>query len=207
MIADVINTECIPVLVRELGIIYVLNITTQFWEIFNAGNQKTLIYHKSDTLVHENTFYAPEGETQFKIPTEEWFNLESVTESALKFGEKLIPHWITAERVVYRSGHYEMRRAMQQIMLNQWEAAAAILEGQTSNKNRNIAAKAMFNLALTNEIAGNLEEAMNWTIKSYYVFQEEDPIHAKNTKDYITILARRKKEIEALDKQLNNAGF
>lgn len=207
LVADVIATECIPVLVRELGFIYVLNITTQFWEIINARENKTFLYHKSDTLIHEKTFYAPEGRTQFKVPSEEWFNLESASESAAKFGKKLIPHWITADRVIYRSGHYEMRRAWQLIKSNQWNAAAAILEEQTRNKNRNIAAKAMFNLALAREIAGDLEEAMNWTIKSYYVFQEEDPQHANNTKEYINILAKRKKDVESLDKQLHNAGI
>jgi hypothetical protein len=49
-----------------------------------------------------------------------------------------------------------------------------------------------------------VDKALDWVIKSYMVFQESNEIHALNTKDYISLLALRKREYQLLDKQLKN---
>jgi hypothetical protein len=201
LVADILHNECFSVILKEFGVGYHISITSILWEIINMDDKHTVLYQKSDTLMHPDSFEYKEGLTA-SIPSDVLFRLEATTESANRFVKSLLPYWETAERRIYRSGNYEMVRAMGHVRNNQWPEAALIWETLTANKNRNIAAKAMYNLALASEITGDLDMAMKWIIESYYVFQEEDPYHSQNTKDYINLLALRKIEIKALEKQL-----
>jgi len=106
--------------------------------------------------------------------------------------------------MMYLSGNYEMKMAQKYAKNNQWDEASAIWKKYTQNKNKHIAAKAMFNMALACEVSGEIDKVFDWIIKSYRVFQESNEIHALNTKDYISLLALRKREYQLLDKQLKN---
>jgi hypothetical protein len=119
--------------------------------------------------------------------------------AGLEFAEFLVPHWVEVDRIYYKSGYGELKKTDSFIKQNQWLEAAAIWRKYTSNKNKSIAALSMFNLALACEMSGEMDAAIDWTIKSFYVFGNKKPEHAFNCMEYIRILAQRKLDIKKIE--------
>ena len=116
-----------------------------------------------------------------------------------RFAEFLVPHWIEVERIYYQSGHTELKETDDFIVQNRWLEAAIIWKKNAYNKNKSIAAKSMYNMALACEMNGEMDAAMDWAIKSFYVFGNKKPEHAFNCQEYIRILAQRKLDIQKIE--------
>ena len=116
-----------------------------------------------------------------------------------EFAEFLVPHWVEDDRMYYKSGHGELKKTDELIKQNQWLEAAAIWRKYTSNKNKSVAALSMYNLALACETLGDMDAAMDWAIKSFYVFGSKNEEHAFNCQEYIKILALRKLDIQRIE--------
>jgi len=116
-----------------------------------------------------------------------------------EFAEFLVPHWVEVDRMYYKSGHGELKKTDELIKQNQWLEAAAIWRKYTSNKNKSVAALSMYNLALACETLGDMDAAMDWAIKSFYVFGSKNEEHAFNCQEYIKILALRKLDIQRIE--------
>ncbi len=113
-----------------------------------------------------------------------------------EFARFLAPHWIEVDRMYYKSGHGELKKTNDLIKQNRWIEAAEIWRKYTSHKNKSIAALSMYNLALACEMSGEMDAALDWVIKSFYVFQNSNEFHSANCKDYIRILGQRKLDIK-----------
>jgi hypothetical protein len=57
----------------------------------------------------------------------------------------------------------------------------------------------MYNLALACEMNGDMDAAIDWVIKSLYVFGDKNPVNEFNCKNYIKILALRKLDIKKIE--------
>jgi hypothetical protein len=99
----------------------------------------------------------------------------------------------------YKSGNVEMKKTEELIEENRWLEAAEIWKKKTTNKNKSIAAKSMFNMALACEMNSDLDAAIDWAAKSYLVFGSKNELHAFNCQNYISILARRKLDIQKIE--------
>jgi len=118
------------------------------------------------------------------------------------FGTKLIPVWMTVDRLYYKSGNADMQKAVQLALDNDWKGAAQIWNSETKNKNNNIATKAKFNMALACEMEGKPDLAIIWLTKSYNEYEGKNLFHKANCQRYINVLAIRQREIAKLDKQI-----
>lgn len=189
---------------------------TSYWKEFNIFNKEVLttavwqiilpdsvhyLYQKTDTTWWEGEAFS-QLEMRKKLPPPQTAVLEGAAEAGRAFAQKLAPHWETVERVLYLSGNYELQAATQLALNNEWLQAAEIWKRHIASPNKNIVAKCTFNLALASEMAGNFEAALDWAIRSYYIFNEQNPEHAARCKAYIRILSQRKAEISQLDNQL-----
>ena len=125
------------------------------------------------------------------------FNAADIAGS--RFAEFLVPHWVEVERMYYQSGQAELKSAEELLKQNQWLEAAIIWKKNVNNKNKYIAAKSMYNMALACEMNGEMEAAMDWAIKSFYVFGSKNQEHAFNCQEYIKILAQRKQDIQKIE--------
>ncbi len=123
--------------------------------------------------------------------------------SGIRFAEFLAPHWIEVQRTFYKSGQLELKKAEQLVKENRWLDAAEIWKKNVTNSNKKVAAKSMFNLALACEMEGELDAALDWVVKSYYVFKNDNEVHEFNCKDYIQILGMRKIDIQKIELQIN----
>ncbi|HEY3369246.1 MAG TPA: DUF6340 family protein [Prolixibacteraceae bacterium] len=119
------------------------------------------------------------------------------------FGTKLLPSWQAVERTYCHSYNDQMLMAEKYLLEGDYKKAAEIYNPETRNKNRNIAAKAQYNMALACEMAGEMDVAIEWLVKSYSVFNWNLD-HKSNCKQYISTITGRKKEIERLKQQIAN---
>jgi len=192
------------------------NITEQFPEFRNSTKLESVeanllwtVSFKSDTSVY--LVRQPDELYYGNIVYPELFGndlnhrllLKNASEYLGKaFGAKLVPTWMKVERSYYRS-HNENMRAAEKLSLNgEYLKAAEIYKRETKNKNRNIAAKARYNMAVLCEMEGKPDAAIDWLVLSYSAYKQNNEAHKFNCQQYINIIATRKKEIERLGKQV-----
>ena len=134
------------------------------------------------------------------LPPRKHAVLASAEMEGEKFAEFLIPHWTEAERVYYRSGHIELKKTEELVEQNRWMEAAEIWKKNVNNKNKNIAAKSMFNMALACEVNGEIDAAIDWVVKSYHLLGSKNEIHEFHCKNYIEVLGWRKANIKQIER-------
>jgi len=78
-----------------------------------------------------------------------------------------------------------------------WDGAAELWEKELDNADAKIAGRAHYNMAISNEINGNLEKAMEFASKSYTDYNNKEALR------YINILKYRKEQARELDRQLS----
>ena len=138
------------------------------------------------------------NEAKRRLPPRKDAVLNAADIAGIQFAEYFAPHWIEVERMYYKSRQTDLKKTDALIKENRWLEAAEIWKKNTTNKNKKIAAKSMFNMALACEINGNMDAAIDWAIKSYYAHQK-DEYHAESCKEYIRILGQRKLDIKQIE--------
>jgi len=117
---------------------------------------------------------------------------------------KILPTWIPVERTYYLSRNVDMMLAEEYVRKKEWLKAAEIWNEKTKSKNRKLAAKANYNMALASEMEGRPGLAIDWLKKSVNGMGKYNQEHNTICKQYLDVLALRKRETEQLDKQVGN---
>lgn len=78
-----------------------------------------------------------------------------------------------------------------------WDGAADLWEQEVSNPKGKVAGRACYNMAIINEINGDLENAIQWASKSYTDYRNRDALR------YLDLLRYRVAEIEQVERQLS----
>ncbi len=114
------------------------------------------------------------------------------------YAQTLQPYWKTVQRFFFVPNNKDMRKAAEYAENSQWENAMKIWEQYAAANNRQIAAQAVFNMALGCEIGGHYELALEWLQLAEKLY----PV--KEVKGYQAILQRRIAEDKILEKQLQD---
>lgn len=184
----------------------VLNIA--FWNIYDLDTRELIyFYNKYDTIYWNTNHLAGVEVYNMKnakkyLPERKDAVLNAADIAGTNFAELLVPHWLEVQRMYYKSGHAELKQAEELIEQNKWLEAAELWKKNVDNKNKSIAAKSMFNLALACEINGDIDAAIDWTVKSFHVFESKNAEHYYNCQDYLKILQQRKLDIRVIDEQV-----
>ena len=116
---------------------------------------------------------------------------EAGIHAALRLSEKIAPVWQRVNRSYFSKGHPLLEEAHRKILEEDWESAAKIWTELTGTGfSKDVRSKAEFNLALANELLGDLNKAIEWGIKSYRTRYR--PV----THNYLETLNLRKKRLE-----------
>lgn len=169
------------------------------WAFSFKDDSAMYTYDQHEFLYYGNSVY-PEffGNESSRI-----LMLENSAEYLAKeFAKKIIPAWEKVNRYYYHSRNVHMLEAEKYLLENDWLKAAEIYQKQTNNKNRNIAAKARYNMALICEMEGKFDAAADWLERSKSTYKKECRNHPKNCEEYIKQLAVRNIEIRTLNKQV-----
>jgi len=105
---------------------------------------------------------------------------------------KLLPYDIRVSRIYYVRGSENFKIGMRRARSGNWDGAAELWEKELNNPKAKIAGRAHYNMAIINEINGNVEKAITWAQKSYTDFNNKKALH------YIKVLKRRRAKIEKL---------
>ena len=171
------------------------------WTIKFRDESQPIFYNQTDTLFFSKSQYK---DIQHKNKNSQQIYLDASKYLGESFGTKLIPTWILDGRTYYHSKHPEMLKAEIYMKNYDWLKAGEIWNKQTKNKNRKIAAKACFNMALTCEMEGKYDLAMEWLIDSNNILIKNNYQHRIICQQYLKVLTLRKYEIEKLEKQIRN---
>ena len=81
--------------------------------------------------------------------------------TGVKISEQLSPSLNTVERFFYKNGNKDFKDAYQLVKFRRWDDAAQIWEPYLASNHKASKAMACYNMALVNEMDGNLEEAID----------------------------------------------
>lgn len=137
------------------------------FRIYKPGNRPLFkeielvdtIYWESADYTHERLFS--------KLPTIKQALINAGIKVALDVDGKISPSWISEKRG-YFLFHSSNDRGQQLMNENNYEEAGKWWAELAASTNRKIRSKAEFNLALVNELNGDIDAAIDWGLKSYY---------------------------------------
>ena len=124
---------------------------------------------------------------------------EAVNEVSNKAGHgyalRIIPFEIRVMRDYYVKGTDNFKIAKRKAQMGKWDEAGELWKIETANPNMKIAGRAAYNMAIINEINGDVESALKWAQKSYEDYNDKLGIR------YVRILENRRYKNEMLDLQ------
>ena len=180
--------------------IEVVNVLT-CWNFYDLQKQEFIFsYAKTDPVKWIEPAYGIK-EAKRILPPRRDAVLNAADIAGSNFAEYLTPHWIEVERMYYKSGHIELKKTEELIRQNRWLEAAVIWKKNTANKNKKIAAKSMYNMALACEMNGDMDAAIDWLVKSYSA-RYKDIYHKGACQKYINILGQRKLDIKTIENKI-----
>ncbi len=199
---------CIFLDFLDLNTTYNRNFSTPFktkasliWTVAFKTDSLAYSYNQLDTLFYDQSQLYTYNNAKNKILGQ--LVNSSCIYMGSSFGAKMIPNWIQAERMYYKSKNTEMLKAENYAIGQDWLKAAEIWNQQSKNKNDKIAAKACYNMALACEMEGKPDVAIAWLVKSFSSLKKNDEVHKYNCQRYVNVLALRKLEIERLAEQVS----
>ncbi|HLK98555.1 MAG TPA: DUF6340 family protein, partial [Hymenobacter sp.] len=117
-----------------------------------------------------------------------------------KYARRIAPSYVTLQRSYFprAKGDELMRQANVRASTGDWQGAAAIWQRAAKNLNSKIAGRAFYNLAVANEVRGNLPEAIEWAKKSAYTCDN------RPARGYLRTLQARQQDYALIDEQLKS---
>jgi hypothetical protein len=112
-----------------------------------------------------------------------------------EYSDRVRPYWTKVTRDYYVKGTYNFKIAKRKARTGNWDDAAVLWEKETKNTKRKIAGRACYNMAIINEINGNLDTAIQWAQKAYEDYNNKLALR------YVNQLKNRKRK----DKILNGS--
>jgi hypothetical protein len=101
------------------------------------------------------------------------------------YAMRLLPFELRVMRDYFVKGTYNFKIAKRRAQNGNWNEAADLWQKETSNPKRKVAGRANYNMAIINEINGQLEDALTWAMKSY------EDYNIKLAREYVRILKNR----------------
>jgi hypothetical protein len=108
---------------------------------------------------------------------------------------RIIPYRVRVMRDYYVKGTNNFKIARRKAQVGKWDEAGLLWEKETNNSSTKVAGRASYNMAIINEINGDLDSALKWAQKSY------EDTNNKLALRYVRILENRRYKNEVLKSQ------
>ncbi len=113
------------------------------------------------------------------------------------YGFRVFPYKIRVTREYFVKGTNNFKIAKRRAQTGDWNGAAELWEKETNNSKMKVAGRAYYNMAIINEINGDLDAAIDWASKSYTDYKNKDALR------YLNVLKNRKKRNAQAQKQMD----
>jgi hypothetical protein len=117
------------------------------------------------------------------------------TQAGQAYASRILPYWIRVSRDYFVSGDDNFKMATRKARSGNWDGAAQIWQDETKNPDGKLAGRACYNMAIINEINGDLDGAIQWAQKSYEDYK------IRLALNYLNILRYRKRQNDLLKSQ------
>lgn len=167
------------------------------WRIYDAKDKRVLDeFVTNDQIISVGQGINPVKAIEAIIGRKEAV-LENSTNLGYLYGSDVRPLQKRISRDYFVRGTNNFKTAQRRAQTNDWDGAAHLWEKELNNKKEKIAGRAYYNMAIINEINGNLENALELASKSYSDYRNKDGLR------YVTILRNRMAEERLLARQLS----
>ena len=137
------------------------------WRIYDPFNKQIL----DEIAINKQIVSRGEGEDPFLAFEAIADRRDSVMyagrTAGTNFGSRINPSTERIWRPYYAKGTENMTKADSLAQSDNWKEAAQLWEKDLNHPNTKIKGRAHFNMAVVNELHGDLEAAMDWAVKSY----------------------------------------
>lgn len=166
------------------------------WRIYIPANQQI-----ADEFSHfQSIVFSGKGITPLAAIAALIGRKDAIIDVSNKAGHgyalRLIPYELRVMRDYFVKGTDNFKIARRKAQLGKWDEAGELWEKETTNPNLKVAGRACYNMAIINEINGNLGEALKWAEKSYSDF------NIKLGREYSKILENRRRKTEIINEQI-----
>ncbi len=169
---------------------------TNGWRIYDPQTKEVVDEH----LFNKNMTFRGKGINPMKAIEAVASRNETVQEYSrnvgIAYAERLIPRTRRIARDYYVRGSDNFKIARRRAQAGDWQGAAELWERELTNPKEKIAGRAHYNMAISNEINGDLEKAIQFASKSYTDYRTNIAL------DYVNILKYRVRQNRVLDQQL-----
>jgi hypothetical protein len=111
------------------------------------------------------------------------------------YAARLLPYYIRVNREYYVKGTDKFEIAKRRAQTGDWDGAAELWNAEVTNSKSKVAGRAYYNMAIINEINGDLDSAVDWASKSYSDYNNKEAL------DYVRILKYRIERNAELEQQ------
>jgi len=108
------------------------------------------------------------------------------------YAKRAMSYWIRVSRDYYVGGSRNLSIGKRKAQTGNWDGAAELWLKDANSSKPSVAGKGCYNMAISNEINGNLDKAIEWAQKSY------EDYNNKLALKYVKILRKRKAKIKQL---------
>lgn len=109
-----------------------------------------------------------------------------------KYATRILPFRLRVTRDYYVKGTDNFKIAKRKARMGKWDEAGELWEKETNNPRAKIAGRAVYNMAIINEINGRLDDALGWAQKAYEDYRDRRALR------YVRILETRRYNNEIL---------
>ena len=177
-------------------------ITSNIWSVFDAKRAKMIDrYSQIDTLYWDgmdadgkfNKNWIPEKKAAIPL---------AGGIVGKNYSKRIIPGWSLVNREIMSCKKADLKLAADLAGKNNWDDAVLIWQKYEESKNKRNKIVALYNLALSNEMNGNLEKALEQTTKAakassgFFMSMENEMVRR-----YAAVLYKRQKELAKLQVQ------
>ncbi len=174
------------------------------WRLYDPKQKVLLDEHTSESRSSKRRSHGKTAaEALRNLPDQSNMARDMAKAAGEKYGQRIAPTYVSLQRTYFKKakGGFEDQMAQGQRFAdsNQWDKAAGIWESVVKNAggNQDAAGKAAYNIALSHEVRGDLEKAMEWAQKSYTDFGN------KSAKEYVGTIRQRQNDVRKTAIQMN----
>ncbi len=168
------------------------------WSVAYTTHDSLLIAHQKDSIEYFD-FHANYYNGKYFLPFGRLYG--SCRDIGSLVGAKILPNWVAVDRIYFRSNNHDMKAAEQALKKNDFVQAAEIWNKKTQCKNKRLAEKAIYNMALACEMDGKFSIALDWLNKYIPAAKSGNKKYDAIFQQYINLLEQRKKDVGLLNIQ------
>ncbi len=165
------------------------------WRIYDPSS-KTIL---DEYIYNESVVFTGRGINPLVAAAALVGRKDAVNQVSNKAGQgyalRIIPYRLRVMRDYYVKGTNNFKIAKRKAQVGKWDDAGVLWEKETTNSKTKVAGRACYNMAIINEINGDLDSALKWAQKSY------EDTNNKLALRYVRILQNRQYKNDVLKTQ------